>query len=74
MLSQQDMEDFREIEAAQAEQDEVSVKPEEPSSADPSSIKRHQAPDPLKEAVRSLLAAGDQVSELLAQVTGKSRN
>ena len=73
MLSQDDMEDFMAIEAAVAEQDEVSVKPEEPFSADPSSIKRHQAPDPL-EAVRSLLAAGNQVSELLAQVTGKSRN
>jgi hypothetical protein len=81
MLSQQDMEDFMEIEAAQAEQDEVAAKLEQPSSADRSTIKEHQAPDPLSihrddltEAVRSLLSAGHQVSELLAQVAKRSRN
>jgi len=81
MLSQDDMKDFMEIEAALAEQDEVAAKPGEPSSASPSTIKGDQAPDPLsihhdplKEGVRSLLSAGDQVSGLLAQVAGWSRN
>ena len=81
MLSQDDMEDFRESEAALPKQDEVAAKLEQPSSADRSTIKGHQAPDPLSmhhddltEAVRSLLSAGHQVSELLAQVAKRSRN
>ena len=81
MLSQDDMEDFRESEAALPEQDEVAARLAQPSGADRGSIKGHQAPDPLsmhrdslKEGVRSLLSAGDQVSELLAQVAGRSRN
>ena len=79
MLSQQDMEDFMEIEAAQAEQDEVAAKLEQPSSADRSTIKGHQAPDPLsmhrdspKDGMRSLLSAGDQVSDLLARIARRS--
>jgi hypothetical protein len=81
MLSQDDMEDFRESEAALPKQDEVAAKLEQPSSADRSTIKGHQAPDPLSmprdsltEGVRSLLSVGDQVAELLAQVAGRPRN
>ena len=83
MLSQQDMEDFMEIEAALVERDEDAAKPEKPSSAvqggtnagdevrtmpDPQSLHR----DYLQEGMRSLLSAGDQVSELLARVAKRS--
>jgi hypothetical protein len=47
MLSQDDMEDFRESEAALPEQDEVAARLAQPSGADRGSIKGHQAPDPL---------------------------
>ena len=83
MLSQQDMEDFMEIDTALVERDEDAAKPEKPSSVvqgdtnagaevrtvpDPRSLHR----DYLQEGVRSLLSAGDQVSELLAQVAKRS--
>jgi hypothetical protein len=83
MLSQQDMEDFMEIDTALVERDEDAAKPEKPSSAvqgdtnagdevrtvpDPRSLHR----DYLQEGVRSLLSAGDQVSELLARVAKRS--
>jgi hypothetical protein len=83
MLSQQDMEDFMEIEAAPGERDEDAAKLGKPSGAvqggtnagdevrnvpDPRSLHR----DYLQEGVRSLLSAGDQVSELLAQVAKRS--
>jgi hypothetical protein len=83
MLSQQDMEDFMEIDTALVERDEDAAKPEKPSSAvqgdtnagdevrtvpDPRSLHR----DYLQEGVRSLLLAGDQVSELLAGVAKRS--
>jgi hypothetical protein len=79
MLSQQDMEDFMEIEAALVEEDEDAAKPEKPTSAVqgdtnagdevctvPDLQRLHH--DYLQEGMRSLLSAGDQVSELLAQV------
>ena len=83
MLSQQDMEDFMEIEAALVERDEDAAKPEKPSSAVqggtnagdevctvPDLQSLHH--DYLQEGVRSLLSAGDQVSELLARVAKRS--
>jgi hypothetical protein len=79
MLSQNDMEDFMEIDAALVEPDEVATKLERPSSAVrggtnvadevnnvPDLVGMHR--DYLEEGVRSLLSVGDQVSELLAQV------
>ena len=83
MLSQQDMEDFMEIEATLGERDEDAAKPEKPPSAvqggtnagdevrtvpDPRSLHR----DYLQEGMRSLLSAGDQVSDLLARVARRS--
>ena len=83
MLSQQDMEDFMEIEATLGERDEDAAKSEKPPSAvqggtnagdevrtmpDPRSLHH----DYLQEGVRSLLSAGDQVSELLSQVVKRS--
>ena len=83
MLSQQDMEDFMDVEAALNERDEDAAKLERPSSAvqgdtnagdevrnvpDPRSLHR----DYLQEGVRSLLSAGNQVSDLLAQVIKQS--
>ena len=78
MLSQQDMEDFMEIEAALVEEDEDTAKPEKPIGAVQRDInagdevctvpdlqRLHQ--DYLQDGMRSLLLAGDQVSELLAQ-------
>jgi hypothetical protein len=85
MLSQNDMEDFMEIDAALVEQDEVAAKLEKPSSAGrggtnaldevnnvPDLVSMHR--DYLEEGVRSLLSVGDQVSELLSQVAKRSRN
>jgi hypothetical protein len=83
MLSQQDMEDFMEIEAALVEEDEDTAKPEKPSSAVQGGTNAgdevRTVPDPrslhhdyLQEGVRSLLSAGDQVSELLARVAKRS--
>ncbi len=79
MLSQQDMEDFMEIEAALVEEDEDAAKLEESSSAVqggnsagdegrsvPDLQRLHR--DYLQEGMRSLLSACDQVSDLLAQV------
>jgi hypothetical protein len=82
MLSQQDMEDFMGIEAAPGERDEEVAKPGKPSSALQSGTKAgdevRTAPDPrslhrdyLQEGMRSLLSAGDQVSDLLARVAGR---
>ena len=83
MLSQQDMEDFMEIEAALVEEDEDAAKPGKPSNAvqgdtnagaevrtmpDLQSLHR----DYLQEGMRSLLSAGDQVSDLLARVARRS--
>jgi hypothetical protein len=83
MLSQQDMEDFMDVEAALNERDEDAAKLERPSSAvqgdtnagdevrnvpDLQSLHR----DYLQEGVRSLLSAGNQVSDLLAQVARRS--
>ena len=83
MLSQQDMEDFMDVEAALNERDEDAAKLEKPSSAvqgdtnagdevrnvpDLQSLHR----DYLQEGVRSLLLAGNQVSDLLAQVARRS--
>ena len=83
MLSQNDMEDFMEIDAALVEQDEVAAKLEKPSIAvrggtnaldevnnvpDLASMQR----DYLEEGMRSLLSAGDQVSKLLAQAAKRS--
>ena len=83
MLSQQDMEDFMEIEATLVERDEDAAKLGKPSGAvqggtnagdevrtmpDPRSLHH----DYLQEGVRSLLSAGDQVSKLLAQVAKRS--
>jgi len=83
MLSQQDMEDFMEIEATLGERDEDAAKLGKPSGAvqggtnasdevrnvpGPRSLHR----DYLQEGVRSLLSASDQVSELLAQVIKRS--
>jgi hypothetical protein len=83
MLSQQDMEDFMEIDAAPGERDENAVKLEKPSGAVqgdtnagdelrtvPDLQSLHH--DYLQEGVRSLLSAGDQVSELLAKVIKRS--
>ena len=83
MLSQQDMEDFMEIEATLGERDEDAAKLEKPSSAVrggtnaldevnnvPDLASMHR--DYLEEGVRSLLSVGDQVSELLAQVAKRS--
>jgi len=79
MLSQQDMEDFMEIEAALVEEDEDAAKPQKPIGAVqrdtnagdevctvPDLQRLHH--DYLQEGMRSLLSAGDQVSELLKQV------
>jgi hypothetical protein len=84
MLSQHDMEDFMEIEAALAKRDEVAAKVERPSSAVrggtnaldevnnvPDLLSLHR--DYLEEGVRSLLSVGDQVSELLIEVANRSR-
>jgi hypothetical protein len=83
MLSQQDMEDFMEIEAALVEEDEDAAKPGKPSNAvqgdtnagdevctvaDLQSLHH----DYLQEGMRSLLSAGDQVSDLLARVARRS--
>jgi hypothetical protein len=83
MLSQQDMEDFMDVETALNERDEDAAKLEKPSSAvqgdtnagdevrnvpDLQSLHR----DYLQEGVRSLLSAGNQVSDLLAQVARRS--
>ena len=83
MLSQQDMEDFMEIETTLVERDEDAAKLEKPSSAvqggtnagdevrnvpDLRSLHR----DYLQEGMRSLLSAGNQVSELLAGVAKRS--
>jgi hypothetical protein len=83
MLSQQDMEDFMEIKATLGERDEDAAKPEKPPSAVQSGTNAgaevRTVPDPrslhhdyLQEGVRSLLSAGDQVSELLAGVAKRS--
>ena len=83
MLSQQDMEDFMEIDSALVERDEDTAKLENPSSANQGGTNAgdevRNVPDPrslhrdyLQEGVRSLLSAGDQVSELLAQVAKRS--
>jgi hypothetical protein len=83
MLSQQDMEDFMEIDTALGERDEDAAKPEKPSSAVQGDTNAgdevHTVPDPrslhhdyLQAGVRSLLSAGDQVSELLAGVAKRS--
>ena len=83
MLSQQDMEDFMEIEAALVERDEDAAKPEKPSSAVQGGTNagdevrtvpdlRSLHHDYLQEGMRSLLSAGDQVSELLARVAKRS--
>ena len=83
MLSQQDMEDFMEIEAALVEEDEDAAKPGKPSNAvqgdtnagdevctvaDLESLHH----DYLQEGMRSLLSAGDQVSDLLARIARRS--
>ena len=83
MLSQQDMEDFMEIEAALVEEDEGAAKPGKPSNAvqrdtnagdevctvaDLQSLHH----DYLQEGMRSLLSAGDQVSDLLARIARRS--
>jgi hypothetical protein len=83
MLSQQDMEDFMEIEATLGERDEDAAKPETPPSAVQGGTNAgdevRTVPDPrslhhdyLQEGMRSLLSAGDQVSELLARVAKRS--
>jgi hypothetical protein len=83
MLSQQDMEDFMEIDTALGERDEDAAKPEKPPSAvqggTNAGAEVRTVPDPrslhhdyLQEGVRSLLSAGDQVSELLARVAKRS--
>jgi hypothetical protein len=83
MLSQQDMEDFMEIEATLGERDEDAAKPEKPPSAvqggTNAGAEVRTVPDPrslhhdyLQEGVRSVLSAGDQVSELLAGVAKRS--
>ena len=83
MLSQQDMEDFMEIEAALVERDEDAAKLEKPSGTVQGGTNAgdevRTVPDPrslhhdyLQEGVRSLLSAGDQVSELLAGVAKRS--
>jgi hypothetical protein len=82
MLSQQDMEDFMNVETALNERDE-DAKPEKPSSAVqgdtdagdevctvPDLQRLHR--DYLQEGVRSLLSAGDQFSDLFAQVARRS--
>jgi hypothetical protein len=82
MLSQNDMEDFMEIDAALVEQDEVAAKLEKPYSAVqggtnapdevnnvPDLVSMHR--DYLEEGMRSLLSVGDQVSELLTQVANR---
>jgi hypothetical protein len=83
MLSQQDMEDFMDVEAVLNERDEDAAKPGKPSNAvqgdtnagdevctvaDLQSLHH----DYLQEGMRSLLSAGDQVSDLLAQVARRS--
>ena len=83
MLSQQDMEDFMDVEAVLNERDEDAAKPGKPSSAvqgdtnagdevrnEPDLQSLHR--DYLQEGVRSLLSAGNQVSDLLAQVARRS--
>jgi hypothetical protein len=83
MLSQQDMEDFMEIDTALVERDEDAAKPEKPSGAVQDGTNAgdevRTVPDPrslhhdyLQEGVRSLLSAGDQVSELLTRIAKRS--
>jgi hypothetical protein len=83
MLSQQDMEDFMEIDSALVERDEDTAKLENPSSANQGGTNagaevrtmpdlQSMHPDYLQEGMRSLLSVGDQVSELLAQVAKRS--
>jgi len=83
MLSQQDMEDFMAIDAAPGERDEDAAKLGKPSAAVQGGINAgdevRNVPGPrslhrdyLQEGVRSLLSAGDQVSELLAGVAKRS--
>jgi hypothetical protein len=83
MLSQQDMEDFMEIDAAPGERDENAAKLGKPSGAVQGGINAgdevRNVPDLqslhrdyLQEGVRSLLSAGNQVSDLLAQVARRS--
>jgi len=83
MLSQQDMEDFMEIEAALVEEDEDAAKPEKPTSAVQGDTNAGDevciVPDPqrlhhdyLQEGMRSLLSTGDQLSDLFAQVARRS--
>ena len=83
MLSQQDMEDFMEIEAALVEGDEDAAKLEKPSSAVQGGINAgdevRTVPDLqslhhdyLQEGMRSLLSTGDQLSDLFAQVARRS--
>jgi hypothetical protein len=77
------MEDFMEIEAALVEEDEDAAKPGKPSNAvqggtnagdevctvaDLESLHH----DYLQEGMRSLLSAGDQVSDLLARIARRS--
>jgi hypothetical protein len=83
MLSQQDMEDFMEIEAALVEEGEDPAKPEKQSNAiQGSTIARDEVRtvpdlqrthhDYLQEGMRNLLSAGDQVSDLWAQIAKRS--
>jgi hypothetical protein len=83
MLSQQDMEDFMEIEATLGERDEDAARLEKPPSAVQGGTNagdevrtvpglRSLHHNYLQEGVRSLLSAGDQVSELLAGVAKRS--
>jgi hypothetical protein len=83
MLSQQDMEDFMNVEAVLNDQDQDAAKPEKPSSTIQGGTSAgdevRTVPDLqrmqqgyLQEGMRSLLSTGDQVSELLAQVTRRS--
>ena len=83
MLSQQDMEDFMEIEAALVEEDEDAAKPGKPSNAVQSDTNAGDEVctvadleslhhDYLQEGMRSLLSASDQVSDLLARVARRS--
>ncbi len=83
MLSQQDMEDFMDVEAALNERDEDAANLEKPSGAvqgdTNAGAEVHTVPDLqslnhdyLQEGMRSLLSAGDQVSELLAKVIKRS--
>ena len=83
MLSQQDMEDFMAVETVLNERDEDTPKLEKPSNAiqggttagdevctvaDLQSLHH----DYFQEGMRSLLSAGDQVSDLVARVARRS--